>query len=116
MLKGELKVGALNASDLFVLPSYSENFGMSIAEAMAAKLPVITTHGTPWQEIERYNAGWWVELSQANIDDALAKALSVDHMCKELWYDLNWQHRHEREDLGSERHLVLQLSVSARLQ
>jgi len=76
MLKGELKVDAFNSSDLFVLPSYSENFGMSIAEAMAAKIPVITTHGTPWQEIEEYDAGWWVALNQENIDNAVAEALA----------------------------------------
>ena len=76
MLKDQNRVDAFGASDLFALPSHTENFGIAIAEAMVAKLPVITTHGTPWQEIEKYNAGWWVELNQENIDNALEKALS----------------------------------------
>ena len=77
MLKGKNRIDVYNASSLFVLPSHTENFGMVIAEAMAAKIPVITTFGTPWQEIEKYNAGWWVELSQENIDNALYEALSL---------------------------------------
>lgn len=76
MIGGEKRIDYFSASNLFVLPSHTENFGIAIAEAMAAKLPVITTHGTPWQEIEEYNAGWWVELSQVNIDNALAEALA----------------------------------------
>lgn len=76
MIGGEKRIDCFSASSLFALPSHTENFGIAIAEAMAAKLPVITTHGTPWQEIEEYDAGWWVELSQKNIDNALAEALS----------------------------------------
>lgn len=78
MLTGEKRVDAFGSSDLFVLPSHTENFGIAIVEAMVAKLPVITTHGTPWQEIEKYDAGWWVELSQENIDKSLENALSLD--------------------------------------
>ena len=33
--------------DLFILPSFSENFGIVIAEALSQRLPVITTKGTP---------------------------------------------------------------------
>jgi len=76
MLGGEKRKDCFSASSLFVLPSHTENFGIAIAEAMAAKLPIITTHGTPWQEVEEYDAGWWVELNQENIDNALAEALA----------------------------------------
>ena len=76
MLSGEQRINSFAASDLYILPSHTENFGIAIAEAMAAKLPVITTKGTPWQEIIDYDAGWWVELSQKNIDTALTEALS----------------------------------------
>lgn len=76
MMSGEKRIDCFSASSLFVLPSHTENFGISIAEAMAAKIPVITTQGTPWQEIVKYDAGWWVELNEKNIHDALVAALS----------------------------------------
>jgi glycosyltransferase involved in cell wall biosynthesis len=77
MVTGRKRVDVFGASDLFILPSHTENFGIAIAEAMAAKIPVITTHGTPWQGLEEHNAGWWVELNQNNIDKALENALSL---------------------------------------
>jgi len=74
MLRGNDKIDCYSASSLFVLPSYSENFGNVIMEALSAKLPVITTHGTPWQEIKKNDAGWYVKLDQINIDNALLQA------------------------------------------
>jgi glycosyltransferase involved in cell wall biosynthesis len=74
-LDGIQKHTIFSISSLFVLPSKTENFGISIAEAMCYKLPVITTTGTPWQEIKEKDAGWWVELSQENIDNAIDEAL-----------------------------------------
>ena len=79
MLRGNDKIDCYSASSLFVLPSHSENFGNVIMEAMSAKLPVITTCGTPWQEIEKNNAGWWVKLNLTNIENALLEAF----MCSE---------------------------------
>ncbi len=80
-LDGITKHTIFSISDLFVLPTHNENFGIVIAEAMSYKLPVITTTGTPWKEIKEKNAGWWVELSQENLDKALEEALNCSDEC-----------------------------------
>lgn len=66
---------AYQSADLFVLPTYSENFGMVVAEAMAFGLPVITTKGTPWEELETHNAGWWIEIGVKQLTHALTEAM-----------------------------------------
>jgi glycosyltransferase involved in cell wall biosynthesis len=62
------------AADLFVLPTHSENFGIVVAEALAAEVPVLTTTGAPWQELKTHDCGWWVEPAPDAIRDALATA------------------------------------------
>ncbi len=58
MLKGKEKIGAYASSNLFVLPSYSENFGMSAIEAMACKLPIVISNQVGiYREVERNRAG-----------------------------------------------------------
>lgn len=57
MLIGEAKASAFFESEFFVLPSYTENFGIVIAEALSAGLPVITTDATPWGELESLGIG-----------------------------------------------------------
>jgi glycosyltransferase involved in cell wall biosynthesis len=64
-------------SDLFVLPSYSENFGIAIAEAMSCGLPVLTTTGTPWNCLKDNQLGWWVEPTAESIGHALEEAFSM---------------------------------------
>lgn len=47
-------------ADLFLLPSHSENFGLVIAEALAAGVPALVTDGTPWSGLAARDAGWCV--------------------------------------------------------
>jgi glycosyltransferase involved in cell wall biosynthesis len=57
-LSGSIKWGAFAASEVFVLPSHQENFGIVVAEAMACALPVIVSEKVNiWREIVEYSAG-----------------------------------------------------------
>jgi glycosyltransferase involved in cell wall biosynthesis len=44
-VEGDAKLALLRGAVAFVLPSFSENFGISVAEAMSAKLPCIVSKG-----------------------------------------------------------------------
>ncbi len=47
-------------ASLFLLPSHSENFGLSIAEALAEGVPALVTDTTPWSGLNRTGSGWCV--------------------------------------------------------
>ncbi len=55
---GDYKYQVLDNASAFILPSHSESFGISVAEAMYFGLPVITTTKTPWSIISKKNLGW----------------------------------------------------------
>lgn len=74
------KSAVYSASNLFVLPSFSENFGVVVAEALAHGLPVITTRGTPWRGLEDRGCGWWVDSTVDGLVGALRDALTKKPM------------------------------------
>lgn len=75
---GEAKIKVYQESALFCLPSFSENFGMVIAEAMSCGTPVITTTNCPWNILNETNTGWCIDLSVDNLERALREALSMN--------------------------------------
>lgn len=76
-VSGDLKAQILSASDAFVLPSYYENFGIAVAEAMAAKLPVVISDQVHiWPAIAQSRSGWIVPTEVDALVAALTEALS----------------------------------------
>ncbi len=72
------KIAAYQEASIFVLPTYSENFGIVIAEALACGTPVITTKGTPWEDLELYNCGWWINNTVDILKDTLTRAMNMN--------------------------------------
>jgi glycosyltransferase involved in cell wall biosynthesis len=76
MLTGRLKYAALAAASVYVAPSYSEGFSMSILEGMAAGLPCIITQECNFPEAAVKRAAHVVELNVDAIANALHQVLS----------------------------------------
>jgi glycosyltransferase involved in cell wall biosynthesis len=79
---GQEKYDIIDNSDIFILPTFSENYGIVVAEALSRGLPVITTKGTPWEELDIRNCGFCVENSENGIRDGLERILDLSQ--KEL--------------------------------
>jgi len=74
---GEAKTSAYRCADVFVLPTLNENFGLTVAEALAAGTPVISTKGAPWSGLEREGCGWWIEQGIDPLAAALARVMAL---------------------------------------
>ena len=74
---GEEKWKLFREADVFVLPTYSENFGIVVGEALACGTPVITTKGTPWEELNTEHCGWWTEVGTEATKEALLNFLNI---------------------------------------
>jgi len=74
---GDAKTIAYRDTDVFVLPTLNENFGLTAAEALAAGTPVISTKGAPWSGLEREGCGWWIDHGVEPLAEALAHAMAL---------------------------------------
>jgi len=70
------KLRAYRGADLFVLPTLNENFGLTVAESLAAGTPVISTTGAPWSGLETEGCGWWIDQGVEPLAASLATAMA----------------------------------------
>ena len=65
------------SADLFILPSHSENFGVSVAEALSNGIPCVVSKGAPWKILDEKKAGWWIDNSVEMLTKNLISILSM---------------------------------------
>jgi glycosyltransferase involved in cell wall biosynthesis len=81
MVQGDMKWGAYDAAEIFILPSHQENFGIVVAEALASELPVLTTDKVNiWREILSAGAGLIDSDTQAGTDRLLNRWLEMSEL------------------------------------
>jgi glycosyltransferase involved in cell wall biosynthesis len=84
MLTGDLKYAALTAASVYVAPSYSEGFSMSVLEGMASGLPCVITTGCNFPEAKAANAAHVVDVDTEAIAQALITCLKDPQEAKAM--------------------------------
>lgn len=74
---GDQRAEEYRQADVFVLPTFSENFGLVVAESLCHGVPVITTKGAPWQDLLDYGCGWWIDIGVDPLVLALREAFAT---------------------------------------
>lgn len=74
---GRAKDELLSTCSLLVMPSEFENFGNVILEGLVRQIPCIATKGSPWQVLQTYDCGWWIDYNQTAITHAIRQAMSL---------------------------------------
>lgn len=87
--------GSLQRSKIFptlvkyhfmLFPTFNENYGHNIAEALLCGLPVIISDQTPWQKLETYKAGWDIPLDeQGRFHSVITKAVNMSNDEYQQW-------------------------------
>lgn len=74
---GDEKSGLLANAGVLVLASKSENFGMSVAEALAHGTPCVVTRTAPWEGLEREGCGCWVDDSGEALAEGMRRLMAL---------------------------------------
>ena len=63
--------------DCLVLPSFTENFGATIVDALAHGKPCIASTFTPWRELEERSCGWWASNEPRNLAAVISEMIAL---------------------------------------
>ena len=79
LIDHDLVFNVLSQYDAFLFPTWSENFGHVISEALFSGCPVIISDQTPWKNLSEYGAGWDIELSNlVQFRNAIERIIELD--------------------------------------
>lgn len=92
------KAEAFATADVFILPTFSENFGIVVAEALAHGVPAIATTGAPWESLAGEQCGWHVAPAPAALAAALAEAMTLTPAARRAMGQRG--HAHVARDFG----------------
>jgi glycosyltransferase involved in cell wall biosynthesis len=85
MLLGPDKLAVLRDASMFVLPSYTENFGLAVVEAMAAGLPIVISDKVNiWREVETAGAGKVIPCEAGKFTEAILDLLDKPAMARQM--------------------------------
>lgn len=78
---GEEKIDLMSKVGVFVLPTLSDNFALTVAESLILGVPVIASEGAPWKDLEKYKCGYWIPIGVPALVDGLRRFLLLDERC-----------------------------------
>lgn len=84
MLTGKLKYAVLSAAQIYVAPSYSEGFSISVLEGMASGLPCIITTGCNFPEAAENQAALIIDIDVQQLTGALLNLLENPEKAKQM--------------------------------
>ena len=76
-VESDVKENLIKDAYFLILPSKSENFGNVVLEALVKGTPVIASTGTPWELLEKCNAGYWIKDNLDSIKSTIENALAL---------------------------------------
>jgi len=101
-VEGTAKREFFDNADVLIMPSYTENFGLVAAEALAHGVPVIASRGTPWSRVAEIGCGLWVANDSESLADAMRQISSMS-LCEMGLRGREWMQREFAWDALAEK-------------